>query len=660
MPFYNVTQSQPIRKSIIALVFAILLLVSAACTNASQPDSTAPATLQSSTEGTPIPTTQLTLNICIAEEPASLFIYSDDPAAAGSVLHALYDGPIDNSAYGYQPIILEKLPSIADGDAIFEAVQVNIGDLIVDADGQVIALESGAKYLPSGCKDLSCAQLYSSQQGQPVAMDQLVVTFSLLPGIRWSDGTPLTAEDSVFSFQVASELPANTRSQLVAHTFSYQALDADTTLWRGLPGFRDPNYATNFFAPLPLHTLGVLNIDQLLTIEVANKNPLSYGPYVISEWSEGTAIKLNRNPEYYRAGEGLPYFDMLIYHIIGPDADAAIAAIVSGKCDILDDSINLDAQIDRLLEMQIQGKIQIAFAPGNVWEHLDFGIVPITYDEFYNVAQGDRPDFFGDARTRRAIAMCLNRSALIEQFANGQSELMNSYIPPTHPLSNPDVQSYSYDPSAGSALLQQVGWALGEGGLRVSQGVSGIPDGVSFEIGYFTTDSPLHLEIAQILGGNLLNCGIKINISTGTPGELFAVGPDGLLFGRQFDLAQFAWPLEQNPSCWLFLGEAVPGGDIDQFIYSWGGWNLTGWRNAEYDEACKTSQNALPGEAVYLSSQQLAQQIFASELPVIPLFIPSKFIIARTNLCGLQFDATENILWNLEILDFDESCLQTP
>ncbi|MCH7480258.1 MAG: hypothetical protein IIC79_02575 [Chloroflexi bacterium] len=552
------------------------------------------------------------------------------------------------------------MPSIADGDAIFEAVQVNIGDLIVDADGQVIALESGAKYLPSGCKDLSCAQLYSSQQGQPVAMDQLVTTFSMLPGIRWSDGTPLTAEDSVFSFQVASGLPANTRSQLVAHTFSYQALDADTTLWRGLPGFRDPNYATNFFAPLPLHTLGALNIDQLLTIEVANKNPLSYGPYVIAEWSEGTAIKLNRNPKYYRAGEGLPYFDMLIYHFIGPDADAAIGAIVSGKCDILDDSINLDAQIDRLLEMQTQGKIQIAFAPGNVWEHLDFGIVPITYDEFYNVAQGDRPDFFGDARTRRAIAMCLNRSALIEQFANGQSELMNSYIPPAHPLSNPAVQSYSYDPSAGSALLQQVGWVLGEGGLRMSQGVSGIPDGVSFEIGYFTTDSPLHLEIAQILGGNLLNCGIKINISTGTPGDLFAPGPDGLLFGRQFDLAQFAWPLEQNPSCWLFLGEAVPGGDIDQFIYSWGGWNLTGWRNAEYDEACKTSQKALPGEAVYLSSQQLAQQIFASELPVIPLFIPSKFIIARTNLCGLQFDATGNIFWNIEILDFDESCLQTP
>ena len=85
-----------------------------------------------------------------------------------------------------------------------QPVQVNPGDLIVDSSGNAVNLETGVTYRPSGCTEMACAQTYSGDQ--PVTMDQLVLDFKLLPGIKWSDGTPLTSADSVYSYEIARAL----------------------------------------------------------------------------------------------------------------------------------------------------------------------------------------------------------------------------------------------------------------------------------------------------------------------------------------------------------------------------------------------------------------------------------------------------------------------
>ena len=128
------------------------------------------------------------------------------------------------------------------------------------------------------------------------------------------------------------------------------------------------------------------------------------------------------------------------------------------------------------------------------------------------------------------------------------------------------------------------------------------------------------------------------------------------LFGRQFDLAQFSWQLADEPSCQLYLGEAVPGSDLDTFPYGWGGWNLTGWRNADFDQACVASQAALPGTESYTSNHRQAQQVFAAELPVVPLFVHQQVAAARPDICGFDFDQTAGSLWNIEAFGYAELC----
>ena len=87
-------------------------------------------------------------------------------------------------------------------------------------------------------------------------MDQLVVRYRLKSGLSWSDGTPLTADDSLYSYEVAKALYPQARAELLDRTASYLAFDETTAEWRGIPGLRDPLYPENFFTPLPRHAWG--------------------------------------------------------------------------------------------------------------------------------------------------------------------------------------------------------------------------------------------------------------------------------------------------------------------------------------------------------------------------------------------------------------------
>ena len=136
-----------------------------------------------------------TLVICLGQEPDTLYPYGGSMLAVSQVLEALYDGPVDSRTYAYQPIILAKLPSLADGDAVINVVDVVAGDLVVDDDGNVGALAADMVVRPAGCNAPDCAITYDGTSA--LQMDQMAVTFQLLPGLTWSDGTPLTSADSV-------------------------------------------------------------------------------------------------------------------------------------------------------------------------------------------------------------------------------------------------------------------------------------------------------------------------------------------------------------------------------------------------------------------------------------------------------------------------------
>ncbi|MFQ5616030.1 MAG: hypothetical protein ACE5GO_06185, partial [Anaerolineales bacterium] len=159
-----------------------------------------PATQTPTPKPSPTPNPTM-LTICMGAEPETLYIYGGSMRAMSNILEAIYDGPIDNNSFGYQPVILEKLPSLADGDAVIQPVTVREGDTVVDADGEVVTLTGGVRVRPASCRAPGCVTRFDNA---PLEMDQMIVAFTLIKGLKWSDGTPLTARDSVFSFEIAS------------------------------------------------------------------------------------------------------------------------------------------------------------------------------------------------------------------------------------------------------------------------------------------------------------------------------------------------------------------------------------------------------------------------------------------------------------------------
>ena len=599
------------------------------------------------------PTAPRVLTVCLGSEPNTLYPFAGPNDAALSVLAAIDDGPIDTISYENVPVILKKLPSLADGDAQIKPVTVSAGSLIVDAGGNLTSLTVGTRVRPASCRADGCAITYDGVT--TLQMDQMIVNFSLRSDITWSDGTPLTAEDSVYAYQLgAANKSASGSKFLLDRTQSYEATDSTTTQWWGIPGFIDPTFSTNFWSPAPKHVWSKFTAADLPQIDVASRSPIGWGPYMIQEWVAGDHITLTKNPYYFRASEGYPKFDQVNFRFI-PDPNTAISELTAGRCDILDPSINLDTQIALLQQLQQSGQAQALFAPGMSIEWLGLDINPASYDNGYNTEKGDRQDILADPRTRQAIAFCLDRQKVVDTVLFGQSSVPNSFTPPDHPLYDASLPAYHFDPVAGSQLLEQVGWKDLDGNPatpRLAVSVKNVAAGTPLTLNYFTTPTAQRRQAVDIFTQSLAQCGIGVKVQYYSQNDLYTSGPVGPLFGRSFDLVQYAMSTtDTEPPCNWFMSNEIPNAQN-----LWIGLNVSGYKNPDYDAACNTARSALPSEKSFTDSYHQAQAIFASELPSIPLYYRLKVAAARADLCHFDLDASANPLWNIEAFDMGPAC----
>ena len=601
---------------------------------------------------TPTPATR-SLTICLGEEPNTLYPYGNLNSAARSVLSAIYDGPMDVSDYGYEPIILEKIPSLDDGDAQASPVSVNAGSKIVDSTGNVVLLSTGTKVRPSGCRSDDCAISYDGSS--TLQMDQIVVTFTMLKGLMWSDGAPLTSSDSIYSYGLASSELTPGSKFLIDRTASYEAADEQTIQWWGIPGFIDADYYTNFWMPLPEHAWSEFPPDQLLKVDVSSKLPLGWGPYIIDEWEPGKSLHFIKNLNYFRADSGLPKFDELTF-LIFPDTNAAMSALVDGTCDLLDPSTRLDGQVGLLQQMQIDNRARLFTAQTMTMEWLGIGITPASYDNGFNVKE-DRPDFFGDKRTRQAIALCLDRQKVVDTVLFGLSQVPDSYLPADHPLHNANIQTYGYNPASGNQILEQVGWLDKDNDPstpRLAQSVTNVPVDTPLILNYYTSSATQRHQVAEIFTQSLAECGIGLNVIYSSASDFYAPGPTGPLFGRQFDLAEYAIGVNSlEPQCSWFTSSQIPSESNH-----WVGTNVSGYKSSNFDAACQKALQSVSTDPDYASHQE-AQAIFAADIPSIPLYLRLKVAATRPDFCGFSLDpSSSSALADIETFDYGDSCPQ--
>ena len=632
--------------------FLILIMLSACVPQVTEIPVTSPTPVAS--QPTPIftPTpAQRSLTICLGEEPNTLYPYGSLNSAARSVLSAVYDGPMDIVEYGYEPIILEKIPTLDDGDAQVNPVIVQAGDQVVDSSGDLVTLNAGVEIRPSSCRSEDCAITYDGSSA--IEMDQLVVTFTMLEGLMWSDGEPLTADDSVYSFELASSDDTPVSKFVIDRTETYEAADDLTVQWWGKPGFIDPDYFTNFWMPLPRHAWGEFPPADLTKLEVSSRLPIGWGPYIIDKWERGEHLHFIKNLNYFRAESGFPRFDELTF-LIFPDTNSALTSLVDGTCDVLDPSVRLDGQVGLLQQMETDDQANLLVSQTMTMEWLGFGIVPAAYDNGFS-AREDRPDFFGDERTRQAIAVCLDRQKVVDTVLFGLSDVPDSYLPADHPLHNGNLQAYEFNPTRGNQILEQVGWIDQDNNPstpRQALGVTNVPAGTQLVLNYITSSATQRHQVVEILTQSLAECGIGLNPIYYSAVDFYAQGPTGPLFGRNFDLVEYAIGVNSlEPQCGWFTTSQIPSEENQ-----WVGTNISGYQNPQFDRACEKALQSLSSDPEYAFHQE-AQTIFASDLPSIPLYLRLKVAATRPDFCGFTLDpSSSSALADIETFDYGEGC----
>jgi peptide/nickel transport system substrate-binding protein len=611
-----------------------------------------PKTTSSQTDLNPTatPNSPRTLTICLGYEPENLYLYSASSQAAWSVLEAIYDGPIDIRNYQAEPVILDKLPSFTNGGAHFTSVNVKTGDQVADIHGNPVVLVRGVEVFPHGCTDTQCAIQWDGIF--ELQMDQISATYKLLPGINWSDGYPLRAMDSVYAYHLAGDPATPNIKTTVLQTSSYTALDDLTIEWKGKPGLLTQSFEKYFWLPLPQHAWGKYSPLELLTNENSTRHPLGWGPYILQEWQPGKFIRLKRNPLYFRASQGLPKFDTLIFKFINIQGDTNLMGILRGECDFVNQTTLMLDQTERLeyyLKYYSIPQIKSFFGNGPSIEYLIFNTQTTKGKE------NSRPSLLADPQLRQAVAYCLERPEMNKDFFNQLAQIPLSYLPPANPYYVSDLQPYTYDLKKGQAILESLGWQDTDHNPqtpRTSSNVTGIENGIPLTFKLIADQSVWRRNVANYVARSLQKCGFGVELTIQKENEYLS--PQGSFWHGDFDLAVFAWSSGKMPPCYLLSSTSQamldkPLGSPD--------FNIGRYSNPEFDQLCLASLQPLVNQEKQIDLQNQMQRIINQELPILPLFSYLQVDVARPDFCSYELDiSARSDLWNIESMDYGPKC----
>lgn len=254
--------------------------------------------------------------------------------------------------------------------------------------------------------------------------------FKLREGVKFHHGRTLDSEDVVAT--IKRILDPATGSRARSNLTMIESVEAtgplEVTMKLSLPyaGFAD------IFADRQLRIVPKDKIAELST------HPIGTGPFMFKSWSPGDRMELVKNPDYFE--KGLPKLDGVTMRII-PEAAARIAALESGSIDIL---WNLPYEsVDKFKD---HDTIRLDSVPTPTWDGV--------------ILNNETPPF-NDPRVRRALALTIDKAALVELALFGQGTPTFSPLPPSHPYFNTSLKFNPPDIAQARKLMAEAGFPNG-------------------------------------------------------------------------------------------------------------------------------------------------------------------------------------------------------
>jgi peptide/nickel transport system substrate-binding protein len=341
-----------------------------------------------------------------------------------------------------------------------------------------------------------------SMENGGVSADGLVITLNLRDDIVWSDGTPITADDFVFTWQMIMDT-SNTVSSQYPYDYldSVEAPDAQTVVMNFSEPFA-PWEATYWHGILPKHVLEpVFEAEGSIDEAEWNRAPtVGCGPFNFVEWESGSFLRFARNENYWGGATNLDE----IYLQLVPDDASQTAAIVAGDADL-----GTFPPLSDVPVLQAAG-VEILVQNGGYAEGW-----------FFNMREMASPGA-RDVNVRRAIAMALDREAISEELLLGLAPVAETYWDALPTYVSPDIEPFTYDPEGAKQLLEDSGWVDTDG-----DGIREDAAGNKLTLIHGTTIREIRQNIQAVTQQMLREVGIDLQILSFDADFFFASYADG-------------------------------------------------------------------------------------------------------------------------------------
>jgi peptide/nickel transport system substrate-binding protein len=412
--------------------------------------------------------------------------------------------------------------------------------------------------------------------------DKLSWTFTLKPGLTFSDGSPLTSADVKFSLEAASdpELPSGFLNERIA---AVEAPSPETVVvktksaWSPLPSVL-ALYANSI---VPENYGG-------LTREEFAKAPVGSGPFKVKNWIRGQQLELVRNTAYW--GKDRPYLDGVTFVTV-PDANTRATQLQGGQITVNE-------------APAASSFAALASTPGLKASAFDSSLT-----SFLTLNNTRAP--FNDAHVRRAVAFAIDREAILKAAYFGQGAAAGSFLSPAY---------WAYD--AGVKGRQ---FSLDEAKKEMAK--SSQPKGFAVNI-LVTSGNATQLTIAQILQSELAEIGITVSINQMEPAAQRAARKS----------------MDYDMSISVATTDITDPDEMVRFIaVQAGGSNAlyTGYVDQEVSELA-TKAAELSDQAERVKIYSTIQQEVDEDQPMVPLFyLPALYSYSDT-VHGFQPSITGN------------------
>ena len=412
-----------------------------------------------------------------------------------------------------------------------------------------------------------------------VSPDSRTYTFNLRTGVKFSDGTPMTAADVMFSLHRAFTDP-NSQIAFVgpkiasmtapnAHRVVIKLKSAWPYLLADLSGFNA--------AILPMHLIQKEGYAAFL------KHPIGTGPFMWSSSSPGVSITVVRNPYYWEKGR--PYLNSIVFHVVAADT-ARATAVLGGQATLAE-----DPPLDQLASLKSNPAVKVYVFPSTLVEL---------------VALNVRKSPLNNEKVREAISLAIDRAGIVHAGLFGYGKPATTFLvgPPAQTFQNTALNLYPFDLAKARQLVKQ----------------SGVPLPIHLQFG--VSQGLAQQAISTVMQADLAKIGIDLSVL-----QRDFVSNENALDSGNFTMNSTYWgnfvgdPSEQ-PLFWM-----DPAFCCQSYF--------TGFKDPAAIALVHRAVNATSATAAKPLFDQVQQSV-AQTAHAIPLYFPELTYVASPKLLGFE------------------------